>query len=375
MVQMHHCRRPPPERMMNLRNVWVERFMYRNHQGKSRIQDVARQARVSMATASRALNNLSSVDVHLSNRVWEAASALNYQPNAHAKALAEGSSKLIGLLVSEELGNLLPSLLSTFESLAARSGHSVLIGFVEPGGPRLNRCVMRMLAQNVEGIAVMLPPEQDLAASLRASGSTAMVSLDQGAVDLKSTVLRVNYRTGMREAIQHLAALGHRKMLLLTRPGQSHCSHEMLTAFRVSMAEIGLSHDQDAMLETELIDEAGAEAFRARMSRRDTPTAVIAASAVTAAAVISLGGEVGLRVPQDLSVVGFGSMRTDSPNSATLTSIELSATELARAALRALGIGPETMPLPSLDHAEMLTRLVVRQSTDFASAWSRTSRP
>ena len=242
----------------------------------------------------------------------------------------------------------------------------MLIGFVDGGTHQLNRCVMRMLAQDVYGIAVILPPEQDLTTALRSFDGAAIVSLDQGPVGSKSTVLKVNYRSGMREAIQHLAALGHRKISLLDRPGQSHFSQEMFAAFHIGMTELGLSYDSDSVLRADFTEEAGAGALCERLSVQPRPTAFIAADGPTALEAISLARDLGLRVPQDLSIVSFGSMHGDSHESATLTSIELSPTDIAMAARNALCIHSETKVGPSLNSAQMSTRLVVRQSTDFA---------
>jgi DNA-binding LacI/PurR family transcriptional regulator len=343
-------------------------------ESKARIRDVAQLARVSVATASRSLNNLSSVDVRLANRVAEAANELNYHPNPHAKALVKGSSDLLGLLVSEGLGSLLTSLLSTFEKLSARSGHSVLIGFVGSGAHRLNQCVLRMQAQNVEGIAVILPPEQylDTGLPLPAFGRTPMVSLDQGPVGPTSTVIKVSYQSGMREAIRHLAVLGHRNIALINGPCHKRFSLEMLAAFQICMSQMELAHDPSMIVEADLATEAGAEAIRELMGRQLRPTAVITANGTMAIGAMSEARDRALVVPRDLSIVTFGGIHGDFPDSARLTSVELSATDIARAALCALGISLAIGEHPALSGAEILTRLVVRQSTDFATAAART---
>jgi DNA-binding LacI/PurR family transcriptional regulator len=358
--------------MMERRNVSQPTYMDRD-ESKARIRDVAERARVSVATASRSLNNLSSVDVRLANRVIEAANELNYHPNPHAKALVRGSSELLGLLVSEGLGSLLTSLVSTFERLAARSGHCVLIGFVDGGAHRLNQCVVRMLAQNVGGIAVILPPEHEVqpGSPLHTFGRTPMVSLDQGPAGQMSTVLRVSYQSGMREAIRHLASLGHRNIALINGRCHKRFSLELLAAFQISMSQIGLPCGPLAVVEADLTAEAGAEAIRELMGRQFPPTAVITSNGVMAVGAMSGARDLALSVPQDLSIVAFGGMNGDFLDSAIVTSVELSGRDIARAALGALGIGTATATAtseyPSLSSVEILTRLVVRRSTDFAT--------
>ena len=331
-----------------------------HNEGRARIQDVARRARVSIATASRSLNNFASVDVMLANRVRRAADELDYIPNANAKALAQGGSRLLGLIISESLAHLLP----TFESFAAREEYSILIGFADNTTPAVNRCMSRMLAQNVAGIAVVLPPEQNLSAALPLLGKTPLVSLAQGPIGPRSSILEVNYQSGMREAIRHLAALGHRDMALLNGPGASHFCQQMLAAYRISLEDLGLSCGLGAILECDTTPENCAQVVRERMSHPHRPTAIIAADHPMAAAVLSAATDLGLRVPHDLSVVAFAGMRGDPPESPAMTSIEISTEDIVRATLSALHIGRERKNSQALNPLRVLTRLVIRQSTD-----------
>src|SRR5450755_80673 len=125
--------------------------------GKKRldIRDVAKHARVSIATVSRTINGITTVDKELSQRVWKSIEALNYYPNTQARALVSGRSKLFGLLISEITNQFFPELIQGFEDVAVENGYEILIGSTNYDPSRMESCIRRMLERNVEGVAVM----------------------------------------------------------------------------------------------------------------------------------------------------------------------------------------------------------------------------
>ena len=267
---------------------------------------------------------------------------------------------LLGLIISDNLTHLLP----IFESVAACDEYSILIGFADNTLHGLNRCMSRMLAQNVAGIAVVLPPEQNLSDASPILGKTPLVSLGQGPTGPGSTILQMNYRSGMREAIRHLAALGHRDIVLLNGPSHTHFPQQILAVFRASLEELGLSSGSSTILEAAMTLESGAKAVRERMRLPPRPSAIIAANHLMATGVLSAARDAGLRVPDDLSLVAFDSMRNDPLEAPALTSIEISIEDIVRATLLALRIGPIRKNSPASNPLEIFTKLVIRQSTN-----------
>ena len=127
----------------------------RRRPGSVSIRDVAKRAGVSIATVSRAVNAIPTVNEELAKRVWKAIEEVGYLPNTQARALVSGRSKLLGLIVSEITNPFFPELVQEFENLAVAQGYEVLIGSTNYEPARTESLIRRMLQRNVDGVAVM----------------------------------------------------------------------------------------------------------------------------------------------------------------------------------------------------------------------------
>src|ERR1700728_1838740 len=119
------------------------------------IREIARRAKVSTATVSRAINRVPTVDPQLAKRVWKVVDELGYYPNTQARALVSGRSRLFGLIVSEITNPFFPELIQGFEDIAVENGYEILIGSTNYDPKRMTHCIRRMLERKVDGVAVM----------------------------------------------------------------------------------------------------------------------------------------------------------------------------------------------------------------------------
>src|ERR1700722_9308446 len=133
----------------------MKRFPKTSALPKSDIRDVAARAHVSIATVSRAINRVPTVDSRLAERVWKAVAELGYFPNTQARALVSGKSKLIGLIVSEITNPFFPELIQEFEQVAVERGYEILIASTNYERKKMESCTRRMLERKVDGVAVM----------------------------------------------------------------------------------------------------------------------------------------------------------------------------------------------------------------------------
>src|SRR5580692_12607932 len=204
------------------------------------IRDVAKRARVSIATVSRAVNRISTVDPELAKRVWKAVEEVGYLPNTQARALVSGRSKILGLIVSEITNPFFPELVQEFENLAVEQGYEVFIGSTNYDAARTESLIRRMLQRSVDGVAIMtFGIEEELIQKL-VERAYPLVFVDAGPDLPNIRVLKVNYGEGIREAVQHLAALGHRQIAFITGPLQMRSAVARRDAFYKGMDEIGL---------------------------------------------------------------------------------------------------------------------------------------
>src|ERR1700679_1506851 len=119
------------------------------------IRTVAERANVSVATVSRTINRVPTVNAKMAKRVWDAIRELNYFPNTQARALVSGRSGVFGLIVSEITNPFFPELIQGFEDVAVENGYEILVSSTNYDPKRWELCIRRMLERKVEGVAVM----------------------------------------------------------------------------------------------------------------------------------------------------------------------------------------------------------------------------
>ena len=334
--------------------------------GAVSIRDVARRAGVSIATVSRAVNRIPTVDPVLAERVWRAIEEVGYLPNTQARALVSGRSRMLGLIVSEITNPFFPELVQEFENLAVAQGYEVLIGSTNYSPERTESLIRRMLQRNVDGVAVMtFGIEEELVQKL-VEREFPLVFVDAGPDLPNIRVLKVNYGEGIRQAVQHLAALGHRSIAFISGPLRLRSAVALRDAFLKSMAELGLTVPAEHLSEGDHTMEGGIEAMEKLIALAELPTAVLCSNDMTAIGVLHALYRTTHTVPHDISVVGFDDIHLAQFMLPPLTTVQMSCKHLATAAVEALRAGIEQEnPMAAKTEWPIPTRLVVRQSTAF----------
>jgi DNA-binding LacI/PurR family transcriptional regulator len=327
------------------------------------IHAVARRAKVSIATVSRAINNVPTVDAKLAQRVWKAVEELGYSPNTQARALVSGRSRLLGLIVSEITNPFFPELIQGFEEVAIENGYEILISSTNYDPQRMELCIQRMLERKVDGVAVMTFGIEAPLLDRLAKRNIPLVFVDISPEGPLFSTIEVDYYKGIREGVQHLAVLGHRKIGFISGPLRLHSALARENAFKRALAEIGLKPDPRWMREGDHTLEGGIRAMKDILKGGDPPTAVMTSNDVTAIGVLHALYETGARVPEDFSVIGFDDVNIAHFTLPPLTSVNMSAHELARCAVLALRDHLDSQAPNRATKYKVQTRLTVRQST------------
>ena len=331
---------------------------------KMDIRTVARLANVSIATVSRTINRVSTVNPRMAKRVLEAIAKLDYFPNTQARALVSGRSRLLGLIVSEITNPFFPELIQGFEDIAVEHGYEILISSTNYDPARMALCIRRMLERRAEGVAVMtFGVEKPLLEQL-AERKVPLVFVDVGPERPGISLLRVDYHHGIRQGVQHLAALGHRDIAFVSGPKRLHSAQSRIAAFSKSLAECAIVADPAWIVEGDHTMEGGTDAMDRLLKSKHLPTAVMCSNDMTAIGVLHKLYRAGLRVPDDLSVIGFDDIHIAQVTIPPLTTIQMSCFELARAAVTALRAHVEEGGEPKRQY-KINTHLVVRESTGF----------
>jgi DNA-binding LacI/PurR family transcriptional regulator len=331
---------------------------------KMDIRSVARLANVSIATVSRTINRVSTVNPKTAKRVWEVIEKLNYFPNTQARSLVSGRSRLLGLIVSEITNPFFPELIQGFEDIAVEHGYEILISSTNYDPRRMSLCIRRMLERRAEGVAVMTFGVEKPLLEQFAERNIPLVFVDEGPDRSGISLLRVDYHHGIRQGVQHLAALGHRDIAFISGRKGLHSAQSRLAAFSRSLEECGIDADPEWIVEGDHTMEGGIEAMARLLKVRQRPTAVMCSNDMTAIGVLHTLYRAGLRVPDDLSVIGFDDIHIAQVTIPPLTTIQMSCFDLARAAVTALRAHVEEGGEPKRNY-QIPTHLVVRESTGY----------
>jgi LacI family transcriptional regulator len=330
------------------------------------IRTIARLANVSIATVSRTINRVPTVNPKIAKRVWEVIEELDYFPNTQARALVSGRSWILGLIVSEITNPFFPELIQGFEDIAVEHGYEILVSSTNHDPKRMSHCIRRMLERKVDGVAVMTFGIEAPLLEQLAQRKVPLVFVDVGPDGPGINVLKVDYHHGIRQGVQHLAALGHRNIAFVRGPEGLHSAQSRLDAFRESLRECGIAPNPAWILPGDHTLEGGMAAMQQLLAEKNMPTAVMCSNDMTAIGVLHSMYRAGLRVPDDLSVIGFDNIHIAEVTIPPLTTVQMSRFDLARAAVTALRACAEGTEKSAQKHEyNIQTDLVVRESTGF----------
>jgi LacI family transcriptional regulator len=328
------------------------------------IHEVARRAKVSIATVSRTINGVTTVTPELSRRVWKVIDELGYYPNTQARSLVSGRSRIFGLIVSEITNPFFPEIVQSFEDIAVRHNYEILTVTTIHDPKRMTLAVRRMIERRVDGVAVLtFGMEEELCNDLK-TRKVPLVFVDVGPRLPRISNIRIDYRNGIRQAVQHLAALRHTRIAFISGPLALKSAAARREAFIESAREIGLAVHPRYLIEGNHTMEGGRAALMEILQLRNRPTAVLCSNDMTAIGVMRQGYEEGIQIPRDLSVVGFDDIHLSQFVTPPLTTVKMSQTEISHLAFNALlnEVQRET-PSPSGTEYVLETSLVLRDST------------
>jgi LacI family transcriptional regulator, galactose operon repressor len=331
------------------------------------IREIAKRAKVSTATVSRAINRVPTVDPQLAKRVWKIVEELGYYPNTQARALVSGRTRIFGLIVSDITNPFFPEIVQSFEDIAVQHNYEILLTSTVHDTKRMETSVRRMIERRVDGVAILtFGMEESLLEGLRFR-KVPLVFVDVGPALPRICNIKIDYQRGIRQAVQHLAALRHEKVAFITGPLLLQSSATRKAAFEGSLREIGMHVDPQLILEGDHTMEGGMRALAELTKRATLPTAVMCSNDMTAIGVMREAYERGISVPQELSVIGFDDVRLSRFFIPPLTTIQMSQVEIARLAFKALlaEVERET-PAPKGTEYVLKTDLVLRKSTALA---------
>jgi DNA-binding LacI/PurR family transcriptional regulator len=329
------------------------------------ISVVAARARVSTATVSRVINGTANVSPETAGRVREAIETLNFYPDISARTLGSGRSGLYGLIISDITNPYFPELVKAFEDIAVEHGQEVLIANTDYDPKRMEACVIRMLQRKVDGVAIMTSEMEDRLIHKFSHRQIPMVFMDTPKGVKGVSTVRVDYAAGVKQAMEHLFAFGHHRIAFISGPLGLSSAKVRAQAFTKSLRRHGLIGEPHLMQEGDHRVEGGHAAMQRILTSGKRPTAVLASNDLTAIGAMGAIHETGLRIPEDISVIGFDDIGLSAYTHPALTTLHVPRRELAATSFRSLFRGRDEIAGKAADKWEHVIqpRLVVRRST------------
>ena len=328
------------------------------------IHEVAQRAKVSIATVSRTINGVPTVTPELSRRGWQAIEEMGYYPNTHVRALVSCRSRMFGLIGSEITIPFFPEVVQGFEDVAVLHNYEILTTSTVHDPRRMALAVRRMIERRVDGVAIVTFGTEEALFDELKSRKIPLVFIDVGPPLPRISNIKIDYLNGIRQAVQHLAALRHSRIAFISGPLSLKSAVGRQRACSESMEEIGLSVNPRYLIEGNHTMEGGMAALQKIVELRNRPTAVMCSNDMTAIGVMRQSYEEGIRIPRDLSLIGFDDIRLAQFTIPPLTTVKMSQTEIAQLAFNALLAEVQRKtPSPNGTEYVLQTSLVLRDST------------
>ncbi|TFC24262.1 LacI family transcriptional regulator [Cryobacterium sp. MDB1-18-2] len=336
------------------------------------IREVAALAGVSVATASRVLSGNPATSPTSRARVASAAAELDFRPNAQARALRGARTNALGLLVSDVRNPFFADLAHTVEQAANLHGYVTLLGNANERADQQDRYLDTLISRRVDGI--ILAPVGEGSDSIRSliAREIPTVFVDRTIAGMDLPSVTTDGTTGIRQAVEHLAAAGHTRIGYISGPQASSTGRDRFAAFTRCVTENGLSADPSLVYFGDYQAASGSAGVHALLGLREPPTALLVADSLMAVGAIASLHDLGVLLGVDLAMVAFDDVEWFALLNPALSVISHSVADMGRTAVDLLlqvidGGTPASVVLPS--------ELIVRASSAPAGTPGTPPRP
>lgn len=329
----------------------------------STIKKVAREARVSVATISRVLNNSPLVKPATREKVLKVIKELGYFPNVFARGLSKNKTEIIGIVVPSSpflcSAHYFNEILRGVESTASKSNYKLLLN-VDQSGFEKSQVIALFDQRQVDGIIVVAMPLDALAKSGLEERNIPLVLI--GVHASKFNCVYADNVGGAVMAIQHLIDLGHRRIAALNGFMADSDAQERFKGYKKALAKNNIEFREELVFTGNFMQEDAYKVAKDLLKLKPLPTALFAANDQMAIGAMKAIKEGGMRIPLDISIVGFDDIDLASFVDPSLTTVKQPMFDIGRAAVKTLvAVIDEKQKSPT--YKVLKTDLVIRQST------------
>lgn len=327
------------------------------------IRDVAQLAGVAVSTASAALNRSAPVSEDVVTKVEEAVRAIGYVPHGGAQSLRSGQSRLIGLIVPNIANPYFSAIARTIENVCLSSGYLSVVYSTGQDDIRESQVLRMMRQQRVAGL-IIIPTRSDAehGRRLRAEIHVPTLLLDMSVEGLGCDVVKLDNVQATRMATEHLIGLGHRRIGVLTGLAGLATSQDRLQGYLEAHVALGIKTDPSLLLPGDFDQTTAFTSVTEVMKRPHPPTALVAFSNVMTLGAMLAIRNLGLSIPQDVSLVGIDDLDFAELLTPPLTVVRAPVAEMAERSIRLVLEELETKRQPVGQVEVFPPQLVVRAS-------------
>ncbi|HKA17077.1 MAG TPA: LacI family DNA-binding transcriptional regulator [Blastocatellia bacterium] len=327
------------------------------------LADIAREVGVSKMTVSRAINNNALISPKTRQRVLEVARRLNYQPNQHARALATNRSYLIGVVVPDLMNLYFAEVARAIESIARPAGFQLLICSTDED-PTREVGEVEALLQRTDGLIIssVLAPTDAGAYRKMIRDGARIVLVDRTMRNLNCPAVATDNVEVGRIATDHLISLGHTRIGHLSGDASS-VSNDRLEGYKLALLNHRIRFDKSLIMSCGLLESDGYAAMRKWIQKGDVPRAIFAVNDPAAIGGMKAIEEGGLKIGEDIAIVGAGNIHYGDMLRVPLTTVSWSRAEMGQQAAQLLmqSMAGETIPAKSRN-VSLPPELVIRNS-------------
>lgn len=302
------------------------------------MRDIAKAAGVSSATVSRVINGSNLVHPVTAERVRKVIKKLKFIPNGSATTLKYGRSSTYGLIIPDITNPFFPEFIRSFESILVENGQDMLMATTDFHPSKMQQTIHRMLVRKVDGIALLAAEIETEPIEALIHHRVPLVTMDRRQVGSSLSDVAIDYVGGMKLAIEHLKAFGHKKIGYIGGSKGVTISDYRLRAFTTAMRAAKVEVDSAFIKTGNYRINGGETAMTEILHLKRRPTAVLCANDLTAIGALRILHNANLSAPDDFSVIGFDDIELSNIIFPPLTTITLPRPNLAKVFFHALDL-------------------------------------
>lgn len=325
------------------------------------IFDVADEAGVSYTTVSRVINNKDHVSQEKRERVLRAMAQLGYVPNEQARSLAGGSSRVVGLLVDYLSSSYMDEIIRGIDQALDAENYDLMLYTTHRRKTKESAYVTKLTRKLADGLLLVLPRNAVAYLDTLRLRQFPHVLIDYLSYGQHVPSVSTTNVRGARDAVTYLLALGHRRIGFITGTMELGCARDRLEGYKATLLDHGVAYDPRLVYEGDFQQPQGYQGAEKLLSLLEPPSAIFASNDMMAFGVMEAARDRGLRLPDELSVLGFDDIPQAAHVHPSLTTVRQPLENMGRSAAHLL-LKYIAQPAAEIERVELPTELIIRES-------------